>query len=86
LFLPYQAGSFSGVPDFSWCDFAREIFFKKGRATRVSPIAAQNYLTLATLRLNSPLNFQTTEQEFGILDPDWRAGPVESVTELGITK
>jgi dTDP-4-dehydrorhamnose reductase len=76
---------FSGTPDVSWCAFAREIFAQASRATRVFPIATQDYPTPAARPLNSRLDCQTTEEVFSILRPDWRTGLAETLTELGIT-
>ena len=61
---------FSGAPDVSWCTFAREIFAQAGRSTHVSPITTQNYPTPAARPLNSQLDCQTTEQVFGISQPN----------------
>lgn len=76
---------FSGAPDVSWCQFAREIFAKARRTTRVSPITTRDYPTPAARPLNSRLDCQNTEQVFGIPRPDWRTGLAETVRELGIT-
>lgn len=84
---PTKTGTyhFSGAPDVSWCGFARTIFARAGRRTRVIPIAARDYPTSAERPLNSRLDCQTTERVFAIPRPDWRAGLADTMTELGIT-
>jgi dTDP-4-dehydrorhamnose reductase len=85
-----QAGSgrpgiyhFSGTPDVSWADFAREIFRQSGRSTKVLDIPSQAYPTPARRPNNSRLDCQTTEAVFGIQRPDWRASLTKVLRELG---
>jgi dTDP-4-dehydrorhamnose reductase len=74
---------FSGAPDVSWADFAREIFRQAGRKTRVTDIPSQAYPTPARRPQNSRLDCRTTETVFGIERPDWRAALHEVLKDLG---
>jgi len=65
---------FSGAPDASWAEFAREIFARAGRATTVTGIPTSAYPTPAARPLNSRLDCGTLTAEFGIARPDWRDG------------
>ncbi|MEM6826030.1 MAG: dTDP-4-dehydrorhamnose reductase [Pseudomonadota bacterium] len=74
---------FSGAPDVSWADFAREIFTQSGRATDVVNIPTTDYPTPAKRPLNSRLDCTDTERDFGIPRPDWRAGLGDVLKEIG---
>ena len=65
---------FSGGPDVSWADFAREIFAQAGIACEVADIPSSAYPTPAQRPLNSRMDNSATEAAFGIARPDWRAG------------
>lgn len=65
---------YSGVPDVSWADFAREIFDQAKRVVEVEDIATSDYPTPATRPLNSRLECSAIYDAFGITRPDWRAG------------
>ncbi|MFD2173110.1 dTDP-4-dehydrorhamnose reductase [Rhodobacter lacus] len=65
---------FSGAPDVSWADFAREIFAQAGRATVVENIPASAYPTPARRPANSRLDCSRTQEVFGLARPDWKAG------------
>ena len=73
---PSKSGTyhFSGAPDVSWADFAREIFDQAGRSVVVTPIPTTDYPTLAQRPLNSRMNCVATKQTFDIERPDWRDG------------
>lgn len=73
---------FSGAPDASWADFAREIFAQAGRATVVTGIPTSGYPTPAVRPQNSRLDCRTLEADFGIGRPDWRAGLSRVLKEL----
>lgn len=73
---------FSGAPDVSWADFAREIFAQAGLSVDVTGIPTADYPTPATRPLNSRLDCATTEAVFGIARPDWRAGLAEVLADL----
>ncbi len=65
---------FSGAPDVSWADFAREIFAQAGRDVAVTDIPTADYPTPAVRPPNSRMDCSTTARTFGIARPDWRAG------------
>ena len=81
---PSKSGTyhFSGAPDVSWAEFAREIFAQAGKATTVTPIPTAEYPTPAQRPLNSRMDCRTTEQVFGIARPDWREGLHMILNEL----
>jgi dTDP-4-dehydrorhamnose reductase len=84
---PGKAGTyhFSGAPDVSWADFAREIFAQAGRNVTVTDIPASAYPTPARRPANSRLDCTTLEQCFGIPRADWKAGLAEVLADLGAT-
>lgn len=64
---------FSGAPDVSWADFAREIFAQAGRSVAITDIPSADYPTPAKRPANSRLNCAATADVFGIDRPDWRS-------------
>lgn len=76
---------FSGAPDVSWADFAREIFRQAKIAVEVEDIPTTAYPTPATRPLNSRLDCATLRTAFGITRPDWRESLAAVLTELGET-
>jgi dTDP-4-dehydrorhamnose reductase len=74
---------FSGTPELSWADFARDIFEAADRPVTVSPLASREYHSLAARPLNSRLNCQSTEASFGLERPDWRPILMETIADLG---
>ena len=74
---------FSGAPDTSWADFAREIFARAGRPVAVTGIPTADYPTPARRPLDSRLDCAKLETDFGITRPDWRDGLAAVVKELG---
>jgi len=74
---------FSGEPDVSWADFAREIFRLAGLACDVADIPTSEYPTPAARPLNSRLDCSLTEAAFGLVRPDWRAGLTDILAEIG---
>lgn len=74
---------FSGSPDASWADFAREIFRQSGCSVTVEDIPTSAYPTPARRPANSRLDCTTTERAFGISRPDWAAGLREVLRDLG---
>ena len=65
---------FSGTPDVSWADFAREIFEQAGKSVTVTPIPTTDYPTPAQRPLNSRMGCSATKRVFGIGRPDWIIG------------
>lgn len=82
---PEKSGTyhFSGLPNVSWSDFAREIFAQTGHAVSVREIPTAEYPTPARRPANSRLDCRATEQVFGLLRPDWRKGIAEVLNDLG---
>lgn len=73
---------FSGTPDVSWADFAREIMRQAGLACTVTYIPTSAYPTPARRPANSRLECSSLSR-FGLARPDWVAGVTEALTELG---
>ena len=73
---------FSGTPDVSWAEYARDIFAQRGKAMTVTPISTAEYPTPAKRPLNSRMDCRSTEQVFGIARPGWREGLSMILTEL----
>ncbi|NRA98712.1 MAG: dTDP-4-dehydrorhamnose reductase [Rhodobacteraceae bacterium] len=73
---------FSGAPEVSWADFAREIFSQADRAVAVTDIPSSDYPTPAKRPANSRLDCSATTAAFGVLRPDWRTGLAEVLKEL----
>jgi len=85
---PSKSGTyhFSGAPDVSWADFAREIFIQSGlSSTHVVDIPSSDFPTPAARPANSRMDNTMTEQVFGVTRPDWRIGLTKILTELGET-
>ncbi len=85
---PAKSGTyhFSGGPDVSWADFARDIFAQSGTACAVTDIPTTSFPTPAQRPLNSRMDYSLTEATFGIPRPDWRAGLTDILSELGALK
>ena len=65
---------FSGAPDTSWADFARQIMSRAGLTCRIEDIPSDAYPTPALRPKNSRLDCSDLERVFGIGRPDWRVG------------
>lgn len=74
---------FSGAPDVSWADFAREIFAQSGLAVTVEDIPTSAYPTPAKRPANSRMDCTATTTTFAIPRPDWRADLADVLQELG---
>ncbi|MEM9232266.1 MAG: dTDP-4-dehydrorhamnose reductase [Pseudomonadota bacterium] len=74
---------FSGAPDASWADFAREIFAQSGTDCAVEDIPTSAYPTPAVRPANSRLDCSSLQAAFGIARPDWRVSLASVLTELG---
>lgn len=77
---------FSGAPDASWADFARDIFAQAGRQVAVTGIPTTAYPTPARRPANSRMDCTATATAFGILRPDWRTGLAQVLAALGSAK
>lgn len=73
---------FSGAPDVSWAEFAREIFAQAGRSVSVSDILTAEYPTPAKRPLNSRLDCASLVSDFGIKQPNWKTALAEAIREL----
>ncbi|MBU2980341.1 dTDP-4-dehydrorhamnose reductase [Lentibacter algarum] len=73
---------FSGAPDVSWADFAREIFAQAGRDVTVTDIKTADYPTPAKRPLNSRLDCASLMSDFGVIRPSWKHGLAEVLKEL----
>lgn len=71
---PSKAGTyhFSGAPDVSWADFARDIFAQAGCQVDVVDIPSSDYPTPAPRPANSRMNCDSLTKSFGIARPDWQ--------------
>ncbi|KUJ85146.1 dTDP-4-dehydrorhamnose reductase [Ruegeria marisrubri] len=85
---PGKSGTyhFSGQPNVSWADFAREIFRQSGMECKVVDIPSSDYPTRASRPLNSRLDNSKIERVFGIRSPDWRQDLAEILKDLGVSK
>jgi len=81
---PSKSGTyhFSGAPDVSWADFAREIFAQADLSCTVSDIPSAQYPTPATRPLNSRMDCSKLATVFDINRPDWRVGLGDILSEL----
>ena len=77
---------FSGAPDTTWADFAREIMAQAGLPCRITDIPSSAYPTPAQRPANSRLDCTSLHTAFGIDRPDWRAGLQDVLKELEFTK
>ncbi|WP_170468387.1 dTDP-4-dehydrorhamnose reductase [Ruegeria arenilitoris] len=77
---------FSGSPDTSWADFAREVFLQSGLAITVEDIATSAYPTPAVRPKNSRLDCSRLEEIYGISRPNWKAGLAEVLAQLNQTR
>ncbi|MBN9669859.1 dTDP-4-dehydrorhamnose reductase [Roseibium aggregatum] len=74
---------FSGAPDVSWAEFAREIFRQARRTMLVEDIPTSGYPTPAARPANSRLDCGSL-RAFGLERPDWRKGVADVLQELGV--
>ena len=81
---PSKSGTyhFSGGPDVSWADFAREIFKQSGITCDVSDIPSSAYPTPARRPMNSRLDCSKLATVFDINRPDWRVGLGDILNDL----
>lgn len=81
---PAKSGTyhFSGAPDVSWADFARDIFKQAGLTCEVTDIPTIAYPTPAKRPANSRVDCSSTRETFGIERPDWRRDVLTIVNEL----
>ena len=63
---------YSGWPDVSWADFAREILHKNQKQTKVIDILSKDYTPSATRPINSTLDCSRILRDFEIERPEWK--------------
>ena len=73
---------FSGDPDASWAEFAREIMSQAALPCRIEDIPTSAYPTPARRPLNSRLDCSLFDATFGIARPDWQTGLSDILKEL----
>ncbi|MCH2076159.1 MAG: dTDP-4-dehydrorhamnose reductase [Rhodobacteraceae bacterium] len=73
---------YSGTPDVSWSNFAREIFSQTGLPCSVNGIPSSEYPTPAPRPKNSRLDNAATKADFGLDRPDWRTALSDILKEL----
>ena len=83
---PEKTGTyhFSGAPDVSWADFAREVFAQAHLDCAVTDIPTSDYPTPAKRPANSRLDCSATRAVFGLERPDWRAGLADVLSLLSL--
>ncbi|MEF9606101.1 sugar nucleotide-binding protein, partial [Paracoccus sp. PXZ] len=81
---PSKTGTyhFSGAPDVSWADFAREIFRQADLSCEVADIPTSDFPTPARRPANSRLDCSATITTFSIPRPDWRSSLVHILKEI----
>lgn len=82
---PTRTGTyhFSGQPDVSWADFAREIFRQASRNVTVNDIPTSDFPTPAKRPLNSRMDCESL-RNFTLNRPDWKAGLTTVLEELDV--
>ena len=73
---------YAGAPATSWAGFARETFAQAGLAVTVEDIPTEAYPTPARRPLNSRLDCSALAADFGINQPDWKAGLAQVISDL----
>jgi len=73
---------FSGAPDVSWADFAREIFAQASLTCLVEDIPTSAYPTPARRPSNSRMDCAALTRDFAIERPDWRASLTHVLSDL----
>lgn len=63
---------YQGAPGVSWAAFAEAVFDIAGVPVKVTPIKTIDYPTPAKRPLNTVLDCDKIERDFGISQPDWR--------------
>ncbi|WP_424990473.1 dTDP-4-dehydrorhamnose reductase [Fluviibacterium sp. S390] len=78
----YGTYHFSGGPDVSWADFAREIFRQADLNCEVADIPSSDFPTPAKRPFNSRMDNSLTESIFGISRPDWRVSLAAILSDI----
>ncbi len=73
---------FSGTPDVSWAEFAREIMELAGLSCEINPILTKDYPTTAPRPLNSRMDDNLLYEDYGIIRPAWSPDLEQIIIEL----
>ncbi len=73
---------FQGAPPTSWADFAEAIFEAAGKPVKVNRIQTRDYKTPALRPLRTVLDCSKIERDYGVRQPNWRAGLADIVGRL----
>jgi len=73
---------YTGAPDASWADFARETFAQAGKTVSVTGISTAQYPTPAPRPLNSRLDCASLKDSFDISQPSWRGALTDVLKAL----
>jgi dTDP-4-dehydrorhamnose reductase len=73
---------FSGTPDVSWANFAREIFAQSGLSCQVEDIPTSAYPTPARRPANSRMDCTTLTRDYAIDRPDWNRSLSRVLSDL----
>ena len=73
---------YSGTPNVSWADFAREIISQADLTTQIKDILTVDYPTRAARPLNSRLDCSRLKEVYEIPQSDWKAGLAQVLAEL----
>ncbi len=73
---------YSGAPNVSRADFAREIAAQAGLSIQISGVPTKHYPTPAPRPLNSRLECSRLSDIYGLRQPDWKAGLMHVLAEL----
>lgn len=73
---------FQGAPPTSWAGFAESIFEAAGKGVKVNKILTRDYKTPASRPLYTVLNCAKILRDYGVRQPDWRAGLADIVRRL----
>jgi dTDP-4-dehydrorhamnose reductase len=76
---------FSGAPDVSWADFAREIMAQAGLPCQITDIPTSAYPTPARRPANSRLDCGSLAR-FHLSRPDWKTGIADALSQLGAAR
>jgi dTDP-4-dehydrorhamnose reductase len=76
---------FSGGPDVSWADFAREIFAQAGITCAVADIPSHDYPTPAARPENSRMDNTQTAVAFGLARPNWPASLADILKDFEVS-
>ncbi len=74
---------FSGSPDVSRADFAREIISRAGSEVQVRNISTGDLPSAAFRPVNSRMDCSELQRKFGIRRPDWRKDLVKVLQDIG---